>query len=923
MEQGGSHGDSPKHGGSTSNKINVSSGGASKSIKCEEIAPRVFLYTLRSTKPTSETYFCEVAKFENIEITLTFEGSENIYLEDAETKMEAREMVPAFERVKIAKALIADPYKASTLVLSFSLQTLPFENGTLLSLRAIDDSIVNTSMSNVENIRFPQGLRHRISAKELTSMCKEYDVMFYDKQFPPLDVSLGPAEFSNQYPVPLVWRRAHHFMDEEYQIFSRRRDLVPDINIFDMRRSTFETEWILSALIALAEKPHVLDRKLFSHQPKTPLSARNPPVGLYHVTLYAGGIPRTMALDDFFPCTPNGGPVIARSHKNELWLSLCEKGMAKYFGGYDRLERGWVSEALSAFTGCPTCVYHFKSNNRTTSEELTWQECMQSYQDGNILTLSCPGEDIWTPSYANEPEGQISKNGLLRGFSYPILRIIETKFKTQLMCLRNVDHKDLTWNSRQFAPGSEKWDDVVREATGMPPTGVCGNTPGEFWVTFDEAHQYFQSMTICRLYPADWRSCHQSEWKEIRRRGFFSYHDDVKDVNKRVQSNLYILDVEKDVEAWITMHQASNRAKVQSQFGMVDMGFTLLELNASGEYVPVEGGYTGCAVAREQMARVILSPGHYVLVPVSTGTKFFARTSRKTRDDASKGMRWGKEWEKNFVSLSQSIHKCLEEMFDRLDGDMDGLLSKQELDEFMLMSEGKPLDDETYQWLQQNFTFDNGGLTCSGFVSLYNYMLDACNGDNRVLAKDLEFMGYDEKLQLKNAATFVFSIHYISAADLNVTKVDFDKDAFDAGLELPIVRYGKSESLGATGLQLHSLKARGGWGISFVVTSATDRTYIASIDCHGSVNVDYHGGKMERHVSMMQGERRVIQHLMPIVESPWSWSYRMSWEATTVGGSSGSIGGKKKPRRDTVVTSLLQARKNRPLEKAELNPGKK
>ena len=33
----------------------------------------------------------------------------------------------------------------------------------------------------------------------------------------------------------------------------------------------------------------------------------------------------TYRLDDYFPCSPGGGPVYARAHGNELWCLLMQK----------------------------------------------------------------------------------------------------------------------------------------------------------------------------------------------------------------------------------------------------------------------------------------------------------------------------------------------------------------------------------------------------------------------------------------------------------------------------------------------------------------------------------------------------------------------------------------------------------------------
>lgn len=37
-----------------------------------------------------------------------------------------------------------------------------------------------------------------------------------------------------------------------------------------------------------------------------------------------------------------------------MWLSILEKGLAKVFGCYMRLESGYIGELFSMLTGCPS-----------------------------------------------------------------------------------------------------------------------------------------------------------------------------------------------------------------------------------------------------------------------------------------------------------------------------------------------------------------------------------------------------------------------------------------------------------------------------------------------------------------------------------------------------------------------------------------
>lgn len=50
------------------------------------------------------------------------------------------------------------------------------------------------------------------------------------------------------------------------------------------------------------------------------------------------------------------------------------------------------------------------------------------------------------------------------------------------------------------------------------------------------------------------------------------------------------------------------------------------------------------------------------------------------------------------------------ELFDRMDLDNDGYLSKSELDQYMMRTEGAPVQETAYQWLLHKFEGKEGGL---------------------------------------------------------------------------------------------------------------------------------------------------------------------------------------------------------------------
>lgn len=96
--------------------------------------------------------------------------------------------------------------------------------------------------------------------------------------------------------------------------------------------------WAISAIAVLASQGLV--KPLF-------MSEFNDE-GAYCVRFFRDGVWEPIVIDDSLP-TGYGGPAFCKSKDgSEFWPSLLEKAYAKFYGGYEELEGGWISDALGA-----------------------------------------------------------------------------------------------------------------------------------------------------------------------------------------------------------------------------------------------------------------------------------------------------------------------------------------------------------------------------------------------------------------------------------------------------------------------------------------------------------------------------------------------------------------------------------------------
>ena len=173
---------------------------------------------------------------------------------------------------------------------------------------------------------------------------------FIDIDFPPVESSIYSAiemnrPFANDN---IVWKRPKEFMGSQPEIFLKK------IEPGDIKQGLLGDCWLMCALASLGEMPQLVER-LFITQTYSEQ-------GLYRVKICKNGEWVEVTIDDYFPCTQNGGPIFSRANGNELWVLLLEKAYAKIHGNYFNLRGGFANEGMMDLTGCPTEAFDFEDS---------------------------------------------------------------------------------------------------------------------------------------------------------------------------------------------------------------------------------------------------------------------------------------------------------------------------------------------------------------------------------------------------------------------------------------------------------------------------------------------------------------------------------------------------------------------------------
>jgi Calpain family cysteine protease len=291
----------------------------------QELSEGIFLYQTRvSGKDAAFAFEVEHTQVEhNLQLKADFTGSANFALRGS-SSLQAEMTAEPFTHTHVATLELQDDSKRGIFRNACSWELVqPVPPRVLRNAAAEAATQMEAVLQQASLLALaPEGSS---SLAAVAQRCRLQGTQFVDTAFPATQTSLGAA-FAD---TPVVWRRPCEFASQHssFTLFAeppRHVDLREGLALQHSDAAFF------CALAALAEQPAVLQSLLSAN------SSSNSSVGLYAVTSYAGGMQRTLLLDDLFPCYAGaqGGPCLTRCHSSSLWALLLEKAAAKARGSY-------------------------------------------------------------------------------------------------------------------------------------------------------------------------------------------------------------------------------------------------------------------------------------------------------------------------------------------------------------------------------------------------------------------------------------------------------------------------------------------------------------------------------------------------------------------------------------------------------------
>lgn len=397
----------------------------------------IFLHKKTTSDPLTYTYELDNATPDTVRFSIFFEGSENICaVQNGEVLLSSHfsTIGQPFQRSAVGILKQTNVSVGSRLTVGYEWEIIPVNS-------------VNTARATAIRVRENDKIKILLNMKKNAKKINEYDTSDYiDVEFPPitdfskLSVSfVGENEHWQKQSFPIVCRRFCDFMDKSYCIFGK------EISPLDIRKGCLGDYGFLCAIACLAEHSalmksfFVLDHSAHAR-------------GQYGVLLHPLGQREAVCIDDFILCYPEGGPVFARGHGNDVWVMLLQKACAKALGGYEFLKNIPFLGVLELLTGVP-CVSIVKNDAKTKKmieNDTLWLKIKSYHCTGSLMSLSVPGNakqsalhddlDLRARNIENNRhrrQSHVTHTGLRHGHTYAILKVKETKEGDRLVQLRD------------------------------------------------------------------------------------------------------------------------------------------------------------------------------------------------------------------------------------------------------------------------------------------------------------------------------------------------------------------------------------------------------------------------------------------------------------------------------------------------------
>ncbi|XP_071486915.1 EF-hand calcium-binding domain-containing protein 7-like [Diadema antillarum] len=361
---------------------------------------------------------------------------------------------------------------------------------------------------------------------------------------------------------------------------------------------------------------------------------------------------------------------------------------------------------------------------------------------------------------------------------------------------------------------------------------------------------------ISKQQPSQREPTNLKDWYHSHSKGCFHFDDEQKLI-----AHQYIIDVAVTTKLWLTVRPITvGVINASKQEPKTDINVFIMRQGDNGLLGELVA-FTNVKNKEKYCIQCELQAGHYRLIPMTTGCHLKVRTrsvKEKVKLVEPKG--------EDECTLTKEFKSTLNDIFEMVDLDGNGLLSRNEFNLFQLRTSGEAVDDDAWEVVEENFELKKGELTRKGFMDLNQ--MEATdgfteNGEVDDLWVTLSSMGFAEDLVLDEACPFLVDIYTqhcpcrIRAQPLQRGGPTLQKIICQSVMNA--AGFTRVKSVGD--LRLHTYMGDG--RVTFIVENKGSNKCGIKLDCSKSKNCLSSDTKMCQTVQCYSGAAVVGLHLVP------------------------------------------------------------
>ncbi|XP_077981651.1 EF-hand calcium-binding domain-containing protein 7-like isoform X1 [Glandiceps talaboti] len=243
-------------------------------------------------------------------------------------------------------------------------------------------------------------------------------------------------------------------------------------------------------------------------------------------------------------------------------------------------------------------------------------------------------------------------------------------------------------------------------------------------------------------------------WHHVHKKGAFYFDDDGP-----IISHQYTLEVNSATSVWLTIQpikpNSDEDESMSSTSGSKPVDTALYIVKEDDDEPTEFVAFTETRHQQKYTLQCDLRSGTYRLIPFTTGCRF-----KRKRSESSKAAHLvKKDKESDEFVLTKQFRNALSDIFDMIDLDGNGTLSREEFDFFQVRTSGEHCDDDAWEVVEENFELKNGEITKKGFNDLHQMEANDNDGDLDDLWTTMTSMGFSKDLTLDEACPFKLDVY--------------------------------------------------------------------------------------------------------------------------------------------------------------------